>query len=593
MAALKCEICGGKLIGKPGGLFECEYCGMEYSTAWAKAKIQEIKGTVKVEGTVEVTGSVKVDGSVSAQSLLKRGQLALEDEEWETAKGYFEKTLDANPECAEAYFGLAMCETQSKNMEELVQLHQWENKYYSRGKRFADSALKQQTENMEQAYIAELNRVLSASERENLKQLRERTQMASSLLPAGVHHAAARKMDGTVVTIGRRRGYYETQEYNAEEWTDIVDLCVGFECTVGLKADGTVVAKDRDNRLPHRVNSWKNIVAICTGYEFTIGLRADGQLVNEGAYTNGLRDVRNWENVTAIRAGGEKFREYVVGLKDDGTVVAAGENESGRCNVSDWSGITAISAGNKHTVGLKSDGSVVAVGENEHGQCDVSSWRDIVAISAKGDHTVGLCADGRVVAVGENEDGQCNVGEWRNIIAIRTNSRHTAGLTANGKVLVVGSNKFGACNVRRWENIVAISTTFGDTIGLDANGNLVSTKAKCEYYCKGEPRLFQSMDALKQKMDEINKIRQKEIEEQLAQQKREEEARIARQKQEEEERLARLKREEAKRRQEEERRRIEEQKRAWRSDGLCQHCGGQLKGLFSKKCTACGKPKDY
>ena len=62
MAALQCEICGGKLVGKPGGIFECDSCGMEYSTEWAKAKIQEIKGTVKVEGTVEVTGKVQVEG---------------------------------------------------------------------------------------------------------------------------------------------------------------------------------------------------------------------------------------------------------------------------------------------------------------------------------------------------------------------------------------------------------------------------------------------------------------------------------------------------------------------------------------------------
>ena len=42
MAALTCEICGGKLIGKPGGVFECDSCGMEYSTEWARNKIQEI-----------------------------------------------------------------------------------------------------------------------------------------------------------------------------------------------------------------------------------------------------------------------------------------------------------------------------------------------------------------------------------------------------------------------------------------------------------------------------------------------------------------------------------------------------------------------
>lgn len=37
----------------------------------------------------------------------------------------------------------------------------------------------------------------------------------------------------------------------------------------------------------------------------------------------------------------------------------------------------------------------------------------------------------------------------------------------------------------------------------------------------------------------------------------------------------------------------ERKQASYRNKGLCQHCGGQLKGLFSKKCTACGKPKDY
>ena len=71
-AKLQCEICGGKLIGRPGGVFECDSCGMEYDTAWAKAKIQEITGTVKVEGTVEVTGKVQVEGPVKVEGGVKR-----------------------------------------------------------------------------------------------------------------------------------------------------------------------------------------------------------------------------------------------------------------------------------------------------------------------------------------------------------------------------------------------------------------------------------------------------------------------------------------------------------------------------------------
>ena len=43
----------------------------------------------------------------------------------------------------------------------------------------------------------------------------------------------------------------------------------------------------------------------------------------------------------------------------------------------------------------------------------------------------------------------------------------------------------------------------------------------------------------------------------------------------------------------EEKRRIVEQQAAYRSQGVCQHCGGTFKGLFGKKCSNCGKPKDY
>ena len=114
MAALTCEICGGKLIGRPGGIFECDSCGMEYDTAWAKSKIQEIKGTVKVEGTVQVQGSVKVDGPVEVKggvnkgNLLERGYLALEDWDWDEAEKFFDEALNYDPKCAEAYLGKLM-----------------------------------------------------------------------------------------------------------------------------------------------------------------------------------------------------------------------------------------------------------------------------------------------------------------------------------------------------------------------------------------------------------------------------------------------------------------------------------------------------
>ena len=80
----------------------------------------------------------------------------------------------------------------------------------------------------------------------------------------------------------------------------------------------------------------------------------------------------------------------------------------------------------------------------------------------------------------------------------------------------------------------------------------------------------------------------KQVQETAAQKER-----IAREKREEEERIAREKREEEKRIAQE--KKLEEERIAFqrRSAGLCQHCGGELKGFFSKKCVSCGKPKDY
>ena len=161
-------------------------------------------------------------------------------------------------------------------------------------------------------------------------------------------------------------------------------------------------------------------------------------------------------------------------------------------------------------------------------------------------HTVGVKADGTVVAVGDNDYGQCEVGSWRDIVAVSAGTSYTVGVKADGTVVAVGENGDDWREVSTW-------------------------------------RLFQQLDTLEQERIDGRIAREKQDEEErIAREKQEEEERVAREKQEEEERVAREK-------QEEEARIAAERREA----GLCQHCGGQLKGLFSKKCVVCGKPKDY
>lgn len=125
MAALQCEFCGGKLITKAGGICECDSCGMEFDKTWVKEKIQEIKGTVKVEGTVKIKGNVKVDGPIKVDNssnkdnYLKRGWNLLEDKNWKQADEYFDKVLDIDPECGEAYAGKLCAEMRLSHIVEI------------------------------------------------------------------------------------------------------------------------------------------------------------------------------------------------------------------------------------------------------------------------------------------------------------------------------------------------------------------------------------------------------------------------------------------------------------------------------------------
>lgn len=77
MAALVCDICGGKLVMQSGGVARCDSCGMEYTKERIQEKVQEIKGTVKIDGPVEtVKGDAEKERLLNmANDCLNKGRL--------------------------------------------------------------------------------------------------------------------------------------------------------------------------------------------------------------------------------------------------------------------------------------------------------------------------------------------------------------------------------------------------------------------------------------------------------------------------------------------------------------------------------------
>ena len=278
------------------------------------------------------------------------------------------------------------------------------------------------------------------------------------IIPEAKYHMAQNFVEQgdikqAAMSYGRISHYRDAKERSLAIWDQIIPehhtVTAGDSHTVGLKADGTVVAVGYNYDGQCDVDNWTDIVAVAAGDYHTAGLKADGTVVAVGDNDEGQCDVDNWTNIVAVAAS----FQHTVGLKADGTVVAAGWNEYGQCDVGSWTNIVAVAAGTWHTVGLKADGTVVVAGDNKYGQCDVDDWTNIVAVAAGNGRTVGLKADCSVVAVGWNGNGEYDVDDWTDIVAVAAGANQTVGLKADGTVVAVGDNDDGQCDVDNWTDI--------------------------------------------------------------------------------------------------------------------------------------------
>ncbi len=255
-------------------------------------------------------------------------------------------------------------------------------------------------------------------------------------ISSNTKHSVGLKKDGTVVAASSERyatwdiapdGSYiqaECPQCIVSDWKDIVAVSAGYEHTVGVKKDGSVIAVGDNYYFQCDINDWKDVVRVSAGSDYTLALKSDGTvfLTHDKLSDNIVYclepgflpfpkfyefDIRRWKNIIDISSS----NTTALGIRKNGTVAAQGWVWRDMC--AHWRNIVAVSAGYKHSVGLKADGTVVAAGNNEYGQCDVSDWKDIVAVSAGNNHTVGIKKDGTVVATGDNQYGQCNVSNWK------------------------------------------------------------------------------------------------------------------------------------------------------------------------------------
>lgn len=323
---------------------------------------------------------------------------------------------------------------------------------------------------------------------------------------------------------------------------------------LGVKSDGTVIAVGCNDHGQCNVGKWRDIVSVSAGLNYSLGLKSDGTVVAVGCNNHGQCNVSKWRDIVSVSAGDE----CSFGVKSDGTVVAVGSNVFERCNVGKWRDIVSVSSAGTHSLGLRSDGTVVATGKDNWGTWDVEDLEDVVFVSVFDSRFICVKSDGTVVANGSYNYEIENSKDYKDIVSV--SAKRFIGLKSDGTVAKFDSN---ACDaVVNWQNIVAIS----DYIGLKSDGTVVCDDN--EY--KNEIEKWKLFD------NYLNYEEERRIKTE-ARRKKDEERRKE---------YEQLKQEELKRKK-------EEQHRQWITSNRCQYCGGEFKGMFAKKCSACGKAKDY
>src|SRR4029450_10579700 len=86
---------------------------------------------------------------------------------------------------------------------------------------------------------------------------------------------------------------------------------------------------------------------IAAGRRHSLGLCADGTVVATGTGTSGECRVEDWVQVVAVAAGNvhtasNTGRSHSVGLRADGIVIATGWNGDGQCDVASWRDVTLV-----------------------------------------------------------------------------------------------------------------------------------------------------------------------------------------------------------------------------------------------------------
>ena len=147
---------------------KCPNCGSSRTvllTADELAKYKSSDHTTPVANP-QMPQMVPINTNASTESLVERGMLFLEDQEWDKANAYFENVLDADPKNVQAYIGKLLVDFRISRVELLDSCEKdfTDNPNYKKALRFSTEKEKEQLESINKERIYKKAKTVSRTD---------------------------------------------------------------------------------------------------------------------------------------------------------------------------------------------------------------------------------------------------------------------------------------------------------------------------------------------------------------------------------------------------------------------------------------------
>lgn len=490
--------------------------------------ITKVTAKPKDEPKVVVQAAASTDGyAPTVEPLLKRAFMFLEDGEFNSANEYFEKVLDLNPECAQAYEGKFRIDFKGLSDDEIIDSFKYNdvavNNNLIKAIRFGsnigerltnekfiaadiEKKYNQMVKSMENYndssldYFDKLDNlslcIESFTELGDYKESLENIKKCKNLESKVIYQEALKKMNFNTV-----KGYMEALELFdfIKSYKDVDKLIITCtEKSEEIKMKQLEYKYQAANEKMKSADSYSSLRSVIDLFN-SLNDYKDSKQLKEECQKKLLALGKKSKKKKIIIASVVAVIIAIVLLVTQVIIPQVNYNAAVKLmNNGEYdeaiSAFTELSdykdsADLIYEVRYLKAKELYAVGEYEDA---ITIFRELVdysdsasyvsdmlktTISAGESHIIGLKTDGTVIAMGDNSYGQCNVEDWSDIISISAGECHTVGLKSDGTVVAVGNNDDSQCNVEDWTDIVLISAVDNYTIGLKTDGTVVAVSS--------------------------------------------------------------------------------------------------------------------